>query len=67
MLSLTEMTIASRLSGMDYGKFVHLLRQGAVTLPSMAEIRKRMVTEKKIESQIDRKNTPDEKWSDNND
>ena len=67
MLSLTEMTIAARLSGMDYGKFVHLLRQGSVTLPSMAEIRKQMVTAEKIKPQIDRKNTPDEKWSDNND
>ena len=67
MISITEMTIAARLSGMDYGKYVHLLRQGSVTLPSMAEIRKRMVTAKKIESQIDRKNILDEKWSDNND
>ena len=40
MLNLTEMTIAARLNGMDYGKYVHLLRQGSVTLPSMAETRK---------------------------
>lgn len=58
MISITEMTIAARLSGMDYGKFVHLLRQGLVTLPSMAEIRKRMVTIKTAEPQAARPNTP---------
>ena len=58
MISITEMAIAARLSGMDYGKFVHLLRQGSVTLPSMAEIRKQMVTIKTAVPQVARPNTP---------
>lgn len=57
-MNLTEMSIAARICGMDYGKFVHLLRQGLVTLPSMAEIRKRMVTIKTAEPQAARPNTP---------
>lgn len=58
MIRITEMNIAARLSGMDYGKYVHLLRQGSVTLPSMAEIRKRMVTIKTAVPQVARPNTP---------
>lgn len=58
MISITEMTIAARLSGMDYGKFVHLMRHGFVTLPSMAEIRKQMVTIKTAVPQVSRPNTP---------
>lgn len=43
MITATEMTIAARMHGMDYGQFSFALKCGRLTMPPMEEIRKRMV------------------------
>lgn len=47
MLTIAEMEIAARMSGMDYGKYSNLLEHGFVTLPPMAEIRAQLVQPKR--------------------
>lgn len=46
MITATEMTIAARMHGMEYGRFSYLLRCGAVEMPPMEEIHKRIVKPK---------------------
>lgn len=46
MITATEMTIAARMNGMSYGKFVYLLKCGMVKLPPLSEIRAQMVVKK---------------------
>lgn len=50
MYTLSEMTIAAKLNGMNYGKFVWELSQGLVKMPSAAEI-KAVMPEKKRKHQ----------------
>lgn len=50
MITATEMTIAARMHGMEYGQFSFALECGTVTMPPMEEIRKRIVKPKVRES-----------------
>lgn len=47
MITATEMTIAARMHSMSYGQFCTALKCGAVTMPPMEEIRKRIVKPKR--------------------
>lgn len=53
MITATEMTIAARMHGMEYGKFSFALECGTVTMPPMEEIRKRIVKPKVRESGVE--------------
>lgn len=46
MITATEMTIAARMHGMEYGQFSFALECGTATMPPMEEIRKRIVKRK---------------------
>lgn len=46
MITATEMTIAARMHGMEYGQFSFALECGTVTMPPMEDIRKRIVKPK---------------------
>lgn len=50
MITATEMTIAARMHGMEYGQFSFALECGMVDMPPMEEIRKRIVKPKVRES-----------------
>ena len=43
MITATEMTIAARMHGMEYGQFYFALKCGRLTMPPMEEIRSRMI------------------------
>ena len=43
MITATEMTIAARMHGMEYGQFYFALKCGRLTMPPMEEIRSRIV------------------------
>lgn len=53
MITATEMTIAARMHGMEYGKFSFALECGVLTMPPMDEIRKRIVKSKAKYSTVD--------------
>lgn len=53
MITATEMTIAARMHGMEYGKFSFALECGTVTMPPMEEIHKRIVKPKAKYSAVD--------------
>ncbi len=46
-MTATELTIAARMNGMSYGKYVHALKCGMATLPPIEKIRAQMVVKKK--------------------
>ena len=56
MITATEMTIAARMHGMEYGQFSFALKCGMVDMPPMEEIRKRIVKPKAkaLEADVDR-------------
>ena len=41
-MTLTEMSVAAKMMGMSYGKYVYLLRQDKITPPSIEEVRENM-------------------------
>lgn len=47
VMTAAELSIAARMNGMSYGKYVHALKCGMATLPPMSEIRAKMVVQKK--------------------
>ena len=53
MITATEMTIAARMHGMEYGQFSFALKCGVVDMPPMEEIRKRIVKPKAREYAVD--------------
>lgn len=46
-MTAAELSIAARMNGMSYGKYVHALKCGMATLPPLSEIRAQMVVKKK--------------------
>lgn len=53
MITATEMTIAARMHGMEYGQFYFALKCGVVDMPPMEEIHKRIVKPKQKYSAVD--------------
>lgn len=51
MITATEMTIAARMYGMDYGQFSFALKCGRLTMPPMEEIHRRIVKQQKSGSE----------------
>lgn len=45
-MNLVEMAIAARMSGMSYGKYAYLVRQGQIEPPPIEEIRQKIIKPK---------------------